>query len=308
MKSFQSLALVFASTVALLSSCNSDNENNLEEEVAPKATVTVIHPQYSSISVSESLMAYSSYQKKNQIISSTNGVLTQMNFKIGDRISKGQLVAVIQTKESNAISKLNLPDSLKQFSGTLKITASNDGLVTSVLHQQGELIQEGDLILETSDLNSLVFTLSVPYESHDHIAIGKSMTLLLPDGNQIQTTVSKSLYEVDVASQSENLLLIPTQNISLPENLAANVMINSSLKENAQVVPKDVVLSNETLTEFWVMKVVNDSTAIQVPIEKGIENDSLIEILSPEFLPTDELIEKGNFGLEDSALISISKN
>ena len=308
MKSFQSLALVFASTVALLSSCNLDNENNLEQEVAPKATVTVIHPQYSSISVSESLMAYSSYQKKNQIISSTNGVLTQMNFKIGDRISKGQVVAVLQTKESNAISKLNLPDSLKQFSGTIKITAVNDGLVTLVQHQQGEVVQEGDLILETSDLSSLVFKLSVPYESHDKVIIGKSMTLLLPDGNQIQTTISKSLYEVDVASQTENLLLIPTQNISLPENLAANVMINSSLKENAQVVPKEVVLSNETLTEFWVMKVVNDSTAIQVLIEKGIENDSLIEILSPEFLPTDELIEKGNFVLEDSALISISKN
>ncbi len=73
------------------------------------------------------------------------------------------------------------------------------------------------------------------------------------------------------------------------------------------VVPKKAVLGNETQTEFWVMKLINDSTAIKVDVSKGFENNDEIEITKPEFLPTDRIILTGNYGLPDTARITIVK-
>ena len=48
-------------------------------------------------------------------------------------------------------------------------------------------------------------------------------------------------------------------------------------------------LGDETQTEFWVMKVLNDSTAVKVLVKKGIENYNEIEIIDPQFLPDEKV-------------------
>jgi hypothetical protein len=83
--------------------------------------------------------------------------------------------------------------------------------------------------------------------------------------------------------------------------------IIKSSKENALVLPKPAVLGNEALTEFWVMKLVNDSTAIKVVVKKGIETNNEVEITDPVFNPTDRVILTGNYGLPDTASIIIMK-
>ncbi len=71
-------------------------------------------------------------------------------------------------------------------------------------------------------------------------------------------------------------------------------------------MPKEAVLGNETQTEFWIMKVINDSTAIRINIRKGYENNNEIEIIEPGFLESDRIILSGNYGLSDTAGISIT--
>jgi hypothetical protein len=78
-------------------------------------------------------------------------------------------------------------------------------------------------------------------------------------------------------------------------------------KTDAQVLPRAAVLGNETQTEFWVMKVLNDSLAVRVAISKGIENKNEVEITEPRFLPDDKIILTGNYGLPDTAAIIINK-
>jgi hypothetical protein len=67
------------------------------------------------------------------------------------------------------------------------------------------------------------------------------------------------------------------------------------------------VQSNETQTEFWVMRLSTDNLAVKVPIRKGIETDSLIEILVPVFNRSDRFVAKGSYGLPDTAQIEITK-
>jgi hypothetical protein len=73
------------------------------------------------------------------------------------------------------------------------------------------------------------------------------------------------------------------------------------------VLPKQAVLGDETQTTFWVMKLINDSTAVKIIVNKGFENNEEVEITNPEFLPSDRIVRTGNYGLPDTARITIVK-
>jgi hypothetical protein len=53
------------------------------------------------------------------------------------------------------------------------------------------------------------------------------------------------------------------------------------------------------------MKIVHDSLAVKIPVEKGIEDDSLVEIISPDLKTGDLLITEGAFGLPDSSIVKL---
>ena len=61
------------------------------------------------------------------------------------------------------------------------------------------------------------------------------------------------------------------------------------------------------MQHFWVMQLINDSTVIKVEIEKGIESESSVEILSPGFSLQDRFVLTGNYGMEDSTLVKIAE-
>ena len=59
------------------------------------------------------------------------------------------------------------------------------------------------------------------------------------------------------------------------------------------------------MENFWVMKLINDSTAVKVLLKTGIVTDSQIEILMPLFDKNDRLINSGHYGLADTARVNI---
>ncbi len=78
-----------------------------------------------------------------------------------------------------------------------------------------------------------------------------------------------------------------------------------SLKQNTASLPKSAILSNETQTDFWVMKLINPTTAIKTLVTKGIESGDRVEIVSPKFSPQDKIVVTGNYGLADTAKVKI---
>ncbi len=55
------------------------------------------------------------------------------------------------------------------------------------------------------------------------------------------------------------------------------------------------------------MRLVNDSIAVKTIIQKGLENDEEIEIIEPQLLPSDRIIVTGNYGLPDTAKITVMR-
>ena len=60
---------------------------------------------------------------------------------------------------------------------------------------------------------------------------------------------------------NQNILLIP-------ENLIAKVELLKQQLIGVTLLQKAAVLSNEEQTEFWIMKLLNDSVAVKTGIKK----------------------------------------
>ena len=73
------------------------------------------------------------------------------------------------------------------------------------------------------------------------------------------------------------------------------------------MLPKSSVMTNVTEDAFWIMKLVNDTTAIRIDVNRGIETDSLQQILSPKLNLSDMVISSGSYGLPDTTKVEIVK-
>lgn len=291
----------------LLTFCGCNTKSNTGAEDSTKVTtpVTVISIETRSISEMISFKAISAYQKKNTVKANINGYLEKTFLTIGDHVTQGKILFAVKTKEAKALSKFISNDSLFTFKGESTINAPSSGVVTEVNKQANDYINDGDQLCVIAEQSSFVFLLNVPYEQNKYATIGKSCQILLSDSTLIEGTITSRLSSVDPVSQTQSYVVKPHNTSLISENLSAIVQINKSTKQNAQVLNKSCVLADETMENYWVMKLINDTTAVKVLVIKGIAADSKIEILSPHFDLNDRIIKTGNYGLPDTAFVNI---
>ena len=93
----------------------------------------------------------------------------------------------------------------------------------------------------------------------------------------------------------------------MPENIIVQVSLPTNQKSSALTLPKQAVLADETMQNFWVMQLRSDSMAVKVPVQKGIETATAVEIISPAFSGQDRFVLTGNYGMEDTTLVIIKE-
>ena len=236
------------------------------------------------------------------------GYVNNVTMNIGDEVSLDQLLFTVKTKEASAIeNQKTVTDTSLNFSGVLKIRAQKSGIITTLDHQKGDYVQDGDQLGIISERNSLVFILEVPYELHEYLKVNGDCEIILADNKIIKGKISKELSSVDPVAQTQSYVVKPLSEINIPENLIAKIRIIKHTKDKAMVLPKSALLADETQTKFWVMKLINDSIAVKVAVKKGIETTDKVEIEEPAFNVNDRIIFTGNYGLADTAKISIQK-
>lgn len=274
-----------------------------EQETITPVTVTSIstEPMIEYIE----LNATSTFLQSALIKANANGYITSVNAQVGKLVSAGQNVFVLKTKEAQSIGNaINVLDSTFKFSGIIHIRSGITGYVSEINHQLGDYVQEGEQLASINDLRSFVFILNLPYELRPYVLNKGTAELLLPDGKVLTGRIASAMPVVDSASQTQNIVLRVNEK-NLPANLIAKVKVVKTASSNTVSLPKQSVLSDETQTSFWVMKLLDDSTAIKVPVEKGLEINDKIEIRSPKFSISDRFLLTGNYGLADTARVKI---
>ena len=290
----------------LLLSCKQKTKTS-EEAGEVKTPVTITPVTFKPVSSTVALPAVATYMNKSTIRATTTGIIEKVLISPGEFISVDQLLFTIRTREAMAINKKTQLDTTLDFKGLININSHKEGVINSISYQKGDFVQEGDEMAAVSEQNSLVFILDIPFELEKYIEKNRNCRIILPDNRQINGTITRKLPEMDMQSQTIKYIIKPQSADRLPGNLIASINLVKSTSEKAAVLPKQAVLGDETQTIFWVMKLINDSIAIKINVTKGFENNEEVEIVNPVFLPSDRIILTGNYGLPDTAKVTIIK-
>ena len=282
-----------------------------EADAAParvQAPVTITNVDSTTLYDFVELNATSSFLHTNVVKASATGYLRQVNLESGQKVQRGQVLFVIKTKEAEALgNSINALDSSFRFTGIITMRAPLGGYVQQLNHQLGDYVQEGEQLAMISDENSFGFTLNIPYEYLRLVRPVSSLTILLPDSTRLTGIVSRILPNVDSVTQTQQVFLRVPSHGYVPQNLIGKVRIIKQQRRNAQSVPRAAILSDESQSNFWVMKLIDDTTAVKVTVQKGMESGDKIEIASPRFSLTDRIVLSGNYGLADTAAVKIQK-
>ena len=254
------------------------------------------------------LNATSAFLQKSYVKANANGYLQSADVYPGKYVEVGQPLFTLKTKEAQSIgNSIKLLDSTLKFSGINRINATQHGYITQLNHQSGDYVQDGEQLAVISDRNSFVFLLELPYELRPFVLHQRRVDLVLPDGEKLTATLGPVMPTVDSASQTQNVVLRVNTTHAIPENLIAKVRILKTAHNSTQSLPKTALLTDETESDFWVMKLIDSTTAVKVPVKKGIETIDKVEILSPSFTATDKILITGNYGLPDTAKVKIGE-
>jgi hypothetical protein len=294
----------------LLLSCKSKKEDTDEDappqQVQTPVTVTTISSE--PLTEYVELNAVSTFLQSSFIKATANGYIQTVNVKPGQFAHAGQLAFVMQTKEAKALGNtINELDPSFRFSGLIKINVTQTGYITEVNHQKGDYVQDGEQLAILSDSKSFGFLLNLPYELRQYLGNNKILDIELPDKTRLKGSIARIMPSVDSISQTQGVLIRVNSTKPIPQNLIGKVRIIKNERSNTISLPKEAVLTDESQSEFWVMKMTDSVTAVKVPVIKGMETSDRVEIIRPAFTASDKILLTGNYGLPDTAKVKIMK-
>ncbi|GAB3348790.1 hypothetical protein GCM10027566_04500 [Arachidicoccus ginsenosidivorans] len=311
---FPVIASIFAFlTVGCSNSATEDSANGADSQQLVVTPVSVCTGSYQSLKDSIVLNAFSKYLMSVDIKANINGYIKSTDLHLGDQVKKGQLLFVLQTKESESLGNtINNLDSSFKFSGISRLKSTTAGYITMINHQVGDYVQDGEILASITDKNSFGFILNLPFQYRGLLHMQQQISIELPDNTKVQGVVSKIMQQMDSISQTQKVFLKSTSG-NIPSNLLANVVLITNVISGF-TLPKTCIYTNENQQQFWVMKLLNDSTAVKMPITKIFENDSSVVLSAlptssatsaPALSVTDRFVAQGGYGLSDTAHIRI---
>ena len=291
---------------ALLMSCAGDDPSTLDEGATSRIPVTVVHVANGPIGNSVLLNATAQYLRKNAVRSNVTGRVERAHFALGDRVTTGQLLYELLTKEAEALGSIAAQDSSFRVRGSIRITAPTSGVVVQMDKLLHDYVSDGDQLAVIADAASSVFVVNVPYELNRVVRIGSDLRIILPDSSTIEGRITIPLSTMDALSQTQGFVVEPNGSRVFPEGLVGSLRLMVDEHTDGQIVPAQCVLGNEEMTRFWVMRLIDDSTAVKVPITRGIADHDRVEIMEPRFAPEDRLVLTGGYGMDDTARVVIT--
>jgi multidrug efflux pump subunit AcrA (membrane-fusion protein) len=300
--------LLYLFTIGTVSchSSSSKEETTGEKQPLQGTPVTVTKVSIDTLTEFVDLSATSVFLQKSYVKANVNGYVQSVNALLGKHVVAGQTLFILKTKEAQSIgNSVNKLDPGFRFSGINNIKSSTGGYITLLSHQVGDYVQDGEQLAVISDESSFAFLLSLPFELKQYLPNNNTVELSLPDGTRLNGVVTESMPTVDPGSQTQSIVIKVPNSRNIPENLIAKVRIIKTNKVNAPSLPKAAVLTNDVQSSFWVMMMIDSNTAVKVPVRRGIETRDNVEILEPKFDTSAKILLTGNYGLPDTAKVTI---
>jgi len=295
--------LIVIGILSILSSCGTRHAP--EKEQVPVVSVRANPVVKGDIESGISFNGKTVYIRKTLVVSPIAGYVAGVKVKFGQEVQKDEVLFEIQTKERKALeSDPNTSGGI----GMVKVKAVTAGFVNELnIHEQGGFVAEGGALCSISDSRDLMVQVNIPFEYNSIPVQNRRCRISLTDHTSFDGTVSRILPQIDEINQTQTILVRPETVRQIPENLNLSVRFVHERHQNTMLITRSSLMTNETQSEFWVMKIEAGNIAVKVPVEKGMVNDSIAEVISNDLKINDLIISEGSYGLPDSTLIRIEK-
>ncbi len=267
--------------------------------------------------------------RKEKIVAPIAGNIVSLKVLEGTPVRRGDIVAVIQPKETRAAitgARVLLhearTDGERAEAGRamdLAIAGRNDlpvrsttaGIVSVRSVTEGELVAENAELMTVVDLSSLVFIADVPLSDVVRMRPGQHATLsfqALP-GELFGGTVDAVNPRSEPGSQTVRVRIGIAAAGERKKNLLRSDMsgvarIVTGKHPGVLIIPKGALLRNDETDAYTVVVAAPDSLARVVSVVVGARTDTSAEVASEGLRPGMRVIVEGNYALADSTRIA----
>ncbi|MBT8265425.1 MAG: efflux RND transporter periplasmic adaptor subunit [Bacteroidia bacterium] len=275
----------------------------------------IIYPEYSG-TLTTVYVKEGQYVSKGQLLAriddgglssqlaqlQTQFQLAQTTFERQKRLWEQKIGSEIQYLQAKANME-SLESSVKQMQAQLSKTtvrAPFSGTIDEIITDQGQVVSPGGTqLMRIVSLKNMFVKASIPENYLSTITKGTAVHVKFPSlGQNITGEVrqvgnfinpNNRTFEVEIGIPNKEQLIKP--------NLVANLLINDYSKENAIVIPDNVIQENARGDKFvYLINDLEDSEAkvIKTKIETGLSYNGYIEVLNG--------LESGQIIVKDGAI------
>ncbi|WP_422106208.1 efflux RND transporter periplasmic adaptor subunit [Winogradskyella sp.] len=238
--------------------------------------------------------------------------LAKTTFERQERLWNQKIGSEIQYLQAKA-SMEGLENSVKQMQsqlGKTSIRAPFSGTIDEVITDQGQVVSPGaNQLMRLVSLKNMYVKASVPETYLGTIKRGTYVNVAFPSlGQQIDGKVrqvgnfinpNNRTFEIEIAIPNKEQLIKP--------NLVANLEINDYRKENATVIPDNVVQENALGQKFvYLIPSLEDSeaTVVKTQVNLGLAYDGYVEVLDG-ITSGDVIVKDGAITMRDGLTVKV---
>jgi membrane fusion protein (multidrug efflux system) len=258
--------------------------------------------------------------------SPVDGKVNALRVLEGDRVRKGDVLAVVETKESVAavtgaqllLVRAQTPEEkaraeadlerARRNQTVLEIHAPFAGVVGQRALNEGEFVSAGGTIVTVMDLSSLCFVARLPPRELSRVRLRQEALVSFEStpARRWPCWVDNLKQQMDADAQvAEVRLRFRGPSPELRADMFGSAEIVVSRHEKALLVPDRAVLRDDETGNHSILEAVGDTLAVVRPVQVGFETPDTVELQGPELRPGMHVIVEGNYGLPDSTRIHV---
>jgi multidrug efflux pump subunit AcrA (membrane-fusion protein) len=260
-----------------------------------RAVTTVRVTEVTAGTIENSVMVNGDVLAASQVSIYPNmaGKLTQMHFRIGDRVNRGQTVAAVDPSRPG-----------EEYSES-PVVSTISGTVLSVPASLGDTVSVSTVVYVIGDLSNLVVETFVPerFSNAAQRGLGAQVSLEALPGETFPATVDEVSPVLDPASRTLRIRLrFNSRDSRIRAGMFATVSLVTSARHDVPVIPREGVINS--YGSWFVFVVEGPNTARRRTVALGLENENLIEVLEGLELG-DRVVSAGQNFLSDGDPVRI---
>jgi RND family efflux transporter MFP subunit len=308
-----------------------------DEDVGSSAAKAVVAVKVSTVSERDAVVVVETIGKtdalrKEKSYAPIAGRIMTLKALEGTEVKKGDILAIIQTKESEATilgaesmlksavtagQKSEAEHTLELARSTqnsVNVSAKFDGVVSTRSASEGELVAENAELFTIVDLSTIDFLADVPLRDVSSVRRGQHAFVhfeSIPE-KQFPAIVDAINPQTDIQSQTVKVRLkFSTGNNPmlslLRTDMIGTAQITTGVRRRALFVPKTSLIRSDEDNSYSVVVVTADSLAKVIPVAVGASDDTSAEIRSEQLRAGMTIVTEGNYALTDSTRLSLTR-